>query len=166
MTPPGPRAPRSKAARSEDTERIDLRRQLARLRKLQGKRPGGHALRGSVARERSEVLRRDQAARERCKGYTLRRPKGERPPCLAKTRAGGRCKAPCAWVKGEFKPRDRCRLHGGTSTGPRTDAGRARIAAAQRERWARWRAARAAAGAPSDDQERPSGARARGKAPT
>ena len=37
---------------------------------------------------------------------------------------------------------DRCRLHGGLSTGPKTPEGRARIAEAQRRRWARWRAAR------------------------
>jgi len=29
----------------------------------------------------------------------------------------------------------RCRLHGGLSTGPQTPEGKARIAAAQRERW-------------------------------
>ena len=37
----------------------------------------------------------------------------------------------------------RCRLHGGLSTGPRTAEGRARIAEAQRRRWAAWRAAKA-----------------------
>ena len=31
----------------------------------------------------------------------------------------------------------RCRFHGGLSTGPRTEEGRARIAAAQKRRWAR-----------------------------
>ena len=36
----------------------------------------------------------------------------------------------------------RCKLHGGKSTGARTQAGRTRIAAAQRRRWARWRAER------------------------
>jgi hypothetical protein len=33
----------------------------------------------------------------------------------------------------------RCRLHGGLSTGPRTEAGRARIAEAQRRRWRAYR---------------------------
>ena len=37
--------------------------------------------------------------------------------------------------------RRRCRFHGGLSTGPKTMEGRDRIAAAQRARWARWRAA-------------------------
>ena len=49
--------------------------------------------------------------------------------CGAKTRAGGRCP-----VRAE-PGRARCRFHGGKSTGPRTPAGRARIADAQRERW-------------------------------
>ena len=42
--------------------------------------------------------------------------------CGAKTRAGGACQAP-AMANG------RCRIHGGTSTGPRTAAGLARLAA-------------------------------------
>ncbi len=33
----------------------------------------------------------------------------------------------------------RCRFHGGMSTGPRTKAGRARIAEAQRRRWRAFR---------------------------
>ncbi len=36
----------------------------------------------------------------------------------------------------------RCRLHGGLSTGPRTDEGKARISEAQKRRWASWRAER------------------------
>ena len=45
--------------------------------------------------------------------------------CGAKTRAGHPCK------KAALKGRERCRNHGGASTGPRTEEGRARIAAAQ-----------------------------------
>jgi hypothetical protein len=45
--------------------------------------------------------------------------------CGAKTRAGGQCKAP-AMRNG------RCRMHGGTSTGPRTAEGLAR---SKRSRW-------------------------------
>jgi hypothetical protein len=52
-----------------------------------------------------------------------------RPLCGAKTRAGGHCQ-----VRAE-PGRARCRFHGGKSTGPRTPAGRARIAEAQRQRW-------------------------------
>jgi hypothetical protein len=52
-----------------------------------------------------------------------------RPRCCAKTRAG----APCFMrvVPGKR----RCRFHGGMSTGPKTKAGHARIAEAQRRRW-------------------------------
>ena len=45
------------------------------------------------------------------------------PRCGALTRAGGACRQPAM-------PNGRCRLHGGRSTGPRTEAGRRRIAAA------------------------------------
>ena len=44
--------------------------------------------------------------------------------CGAKTRAGGPCQKPA------LRGKNRCQLHGGRSTGPRTEAGRARIAAA------------------------------------
>ena len=46
--------------------------------------------------------------------------------CGAKTRAGG-----CCQVRVE-PGKTRCRFHGGKSTGPKTEAGRARIAEAQR----------------------------------
>jgi hypothetical protein len=50
--------------------------------------------------------------------------------CGARTRKGTACKA-------LSEPgRRRCKLHGGKSTGPRTPEGRARIAEAQRSRWA------------------------------
>ena len=45
------------------------------------------------------------------------------PRCGAKTRAGCSCRQPAM-------PNGRCRLHGGRSTGPRTEAGRAALAAA------------------------------------
>ena len=50
--------------------------------------------------------------------------------CGAKTRAGG-----CCQVRAE-PGKARCRFHGGKSTGPKTQAGRARIAEAQRLRGA------------------------------
>ncbi len=46
------------------------------------------------------------------------------PRCGARTRAGCPCRSP-AMANG------RCRMHGGASTGPRTEAGRARIHAAR-----------------------------------
>ncbi len=57
--------------------------------------------------------------------------------CGAKTRAGGQCKN-----KSEPGKR-RCKFHGGKSTGAKTPEGLARIAEAQRWRWATYRAARA-----------------------
>lgn len=54
----------------------------------------------------------------------------QRVICGAKTRKGTPCKR-----KSEAGRR-RCALHGGKSTGPRTPEGRARIADAQRRRWA------------------------------
>lgn len=57
-------------------------------------------------------------------------------PCGATTRKGLPCR-----LKSE-PGRRRCKFHGGRSTGPRTPEGRARIAEAQRRRWAAWRAER------------------------
>ncbi|MFY9212219.1 MAG: HGGxSTG domain-containing protein [Aestuariivita sp.] len=53
--------------------------------------------------------------------------------CGAKTRKSQPCRS-------KFEPgRDRCHFHGGLSTGPKTDEGRARIVAAQKARWAAYR---------------------------
>jgi hypothetical protein len=55
------------------------------------------------------------------------------PACGAKNRRGEPC-------RGTIVPgKRRCRFHGGLSTGPKTVEGKARIAAAQRRRWARRR---------------------------
>jgi hypothetical protein len=62
----------------------------------------------------------------------------DRPRCGAKTRAGGRC-----LVRVELGSA-RCRFHGGLSTGPKTEGGRARIAEAQRRRWREYRQRREA----------------------
>jgi hypothetical protein len=58
--------------------------------------------------------------------------------CMARTRKG----TPC--IRRVVPGRDRCPSHGGKSTGPKTEAGKARIAAAQRVRWAHYRLERAA----------------------
>ena len=52
-------------------------------------------------------------------------PEWEGHRCGARTRAGTPCQRPAV------KKTGRCTRHGGKSTGPRTEAGRARIAAAQ-----------------------------------
>lgn len=59
-----------------------------------------------------------------------------KPQCGARTRAGHPC------LRKGIGRGGRCASHGGASTGPRTPEGRARIAQAQRRRWARWRAAK------------------------
>ena len=65
--------------------------------------------------------------------YLRQRPRRKPPRCGAKTRAGGTC-----MVRVEFG-KARCRFHGGLSTGPKSEAGRARIAEAQRRRWRAYR---------------------------
>jgi hypothetical protein len=60
-------------------------------------------------------------------------PSADRPQCKAQTRAGGTCR------KKVIPGRTRCAFHGGKSTGPVTESGKARIAEAQRRRWAKWR---------------------------
>lgn len=64
----------------------------------------------------------------------LRREVKLRQVCGAKNRKGKPC-------RNMSEPeRKRCRFHGGKSTGPRTEEGKARIAAAQRAKWASYRA--------------------------
>lgn len=54
-------------------------------------------------------------------------PKWLRPHCGAKTRAGGSCRATPVWDKVNDKPRNgRCRMHGGLSTGAKTEEGKRR----------------------------------------
>lgn len=53
--------------------------------------------------------------------------------CGARTRKGTPCRSMA------IPGKTRCKFHGGASTGPRTAEGRARIAEAQRKRWAAWR---------------------------
>lgn len=80
-------------------------------------------------RWRAELVRRQDEQAER-KAERERR-------CGAKTRAGHSCQR-----KGLGKG-GRCPNHGGMSTGPRTKAGRKRIAEAQRRRWEKFRNASA-----------------------
>lgn len=53
--------------------------------------------------------------------------------CKARTRRGTSCQC-------KALPNGRCRLHGGLSSGPKTEEGKRRIADAQRERWRRQKA--------------------------
>ncbi len=54
--------------------------------------------------------------------------------CGAKTRAGYPCRGLPVYRPPSKPGKARCRMHGGRSTGPRTDAGRAAIAASNRRR--------------------------------
>ncbi len=60
---------------------------------------------------------------------------GQKRQCGAQTRLGRPRRAM------PIRGKSRCRNHGGYSTGPKTALGRARIAEAQRRRWAKWRRA-------------------------
>jgi hypothetical protein len=60
----------------------------------------------------------------------------DRRLCMARTRKGFPC------VRRVVPGKCRCPNHGGLSTGPKTAEGKARIAAAQRARWARYREGR------------------------
>ena len=68
----------------------------------------------------------------------MRRPywrvfKRELPRCGARCRDGHPCQAPAAWDEYRCAPRHgRCRLHGGLSTGPRTQEGKRRVGDAAR----------------------------------
>lgn len=53
--------------------------------------------------------------------------------CGARTRKGGAC------LNKSEPGKQRCKFHGGKSTGPKTAEGKARIAEAQRMRWAKYR---------------------------
>jgi len=58
-------------------------------------------------------------------GWTT--PKRLRPKCGAKTRIGQPCIAPVVWDKEHDRPiNGRCRMHGGLSTGPKTERGKIR----------------------------------------
>lgn len=67
-----------------------------------------------------------------------------RPRCGARCRSrdGAPCRAPVVidrLANGTVRVRKRCRMHGGLSTGPRTEEGRRRCAEAARRRWERSR---------------------------
>jgi hypothetical protein len=63
------------------------------------------------------------------------RTKRERPRCGARCRDGSPCQAPPVWDKRLDRAMNgRCRMHGGLSTGPKTEEGRQRIAESNRTR--------------------------------
>jgi hypothetical protein len=99
------------------------------------------------ARAHHGVLRISRT-RKRKFSVTPELPVAARRPihCAAETRTG----RPCAR---KAMDNGRCRNHGGMSSGPKTDAGRMRIADAQKRRWDRWRSQRAATAFVTDSSE-------------
>jgi len=60
----------------------------------------------------------------------------DRPRCGAMTRKGTPCRAPVVWDKERDRPRNgRCKLHGGLSTGAKTEEGRRRQREGIRRYW-------------------------------
>lgn len=63
-----------------------------------------------------------------------------RPNCGAKTRKGTPCKAKVYWPYDWDAPAKRCQMHGGLSTGPKTEEGMERLAKSAKENMERiWR---------------------------
>ena len=91
-----------------------------RIRKIQ--------IAGGDWRERTDI-------RNAATAPLWRIPKAERGKCGARTRKGTPCQAPCT-LDGL-----RCRMHGGLSTGPKTEEGRERIRESNRRRAQEKRAA-------------------------
>lgn len=69
--------------------------------------------------------------------------KSERPRCGARCRSGKACMAP-VWKRADGTLAKRCRMHGGLSTGPKTEEGINRSRAGSRA----WHALRRARQAP------------------
>jgi len=64
-----------------------------------------------------------------------KKPRRNRGTCNAKTRKGTLCQAPPVWDKIKDIPiNGRCKLHGGLSTGPKTEKGREAIRASNKRR--------------------------------
>jgi len=104
-------------------ERVKLAEHEARMRARQIADEARRQARERYEEERAADLEQRRAAKQ--------------VRCGAKTRKGTPCKRKGLGRGG------RCPNHGGLSTGPKTKAGRRRIARAQRERWKRWREDRA-----------------------
>jgi hypothetical protein len=102
---------------------------------------------GAVARR--EALPRAEVNQRPADDWAPTKPRRPRCGARCRSRGGAPCRAPAVWDQRRNAPRNgRCRLHGGLSTGARTEAGRARLHDAgcrgAQERWRRWRASRSA----------------------
>lgn len=92
------------------------------------------------------AMQRWRAARDtrrnRSEAWRARHSKTARAATKQKPSCNRKCGALTRRRTGCIRPpleNGRCRNHGGLSTGPKSQDGRARIAAAQRRRWAAWR---------------------------
>jgi transcriptional regulator with XRE-family HTH domain len=114
-----------------------------------------------IAKKRTTQARlvaRTRATQERLTAREKAAQARRRVPCGAVTRKG----VPCRMLS--VPGRKRCKLHGGMSTGPRTAAGRARIAEARRRRWGKREPLEAGSGSSlrrRSPEYRPTGSRAR-----
>ena len=97
----------------------------------------------TYARARARDMGLNRMIEKRKRGGSVTA-KTDRPKCGAKTRVGGHCMALAVWDFRIDAPRNgRCRLHGGLSTGPRTEEGLRRTLEALKTGRARWLATRA-----------------------
>ena len=71
------------------------------------------------------------------------------------TKCGAYCRSTGLPCRAPALQNGRCKLHGGKSTGPKTDEGRKRCAEAQCRRWAAWRAERGETSAPDKPEVTP-----------
>jgi hypothetical protein len=119
---------------------------IAKCRKARREKRS-EAMRASWARRRGQVGGDNTDAAEQADAPYARtrarlswgdvRAAADQRLCMARTRQGFPC------TRKVVPGKKRCRCHGGLSCGPRTAAGKARIAAAQRARWQRVKAERA-----------------------
>lgn len=88
----------------------------------------------SRARTRHGVRGANSVTRRSCTTW-----KANRPRCGARTRRDTPCQARAVWDKKRDRPLNgRCRLHGGLSTGPRTEEGRRRSLEALKRGHVNW----------------------------
>lgn len=113
-----PGTPSQHGARDPVTRLEEARARLARCEKEAARNGAGAAVDELLGALRSEVANLEQLVRRFPRAGKMRR-KG-RPRCGARRKRDGQpCEASPVWDEEKDRPRNgRCRLHGGTSTGP------------------------------------------------
>ena len=112
---------------------FSLKRLIGKLRQGCAEGRGENSLTGYVLTDNFATSTRAPAHAPVMEFQKDARKRRDRPQCGARTRSGHSCQMRVEQGK------NRCRLHGGLSTGPRTPEGKARIAEALRRRWQSWR---------------------------